>query len=368
MEKLFQELPKPSNLHVHFSTFVPYDVILKDIKKNKDLRDRLYISSTQELNFCKNRKKNMSYKLITEQDIDKIEKLLKRKDKLKTFVLLGGIFYGIIKNFDYYKNFYLKHILSQMKLQKIQYIEFRLRLGSCIDQHGKNIPIIEELEALYPYRKHFRIIVQDNKSKEKDSLHYFQNIIDLVRGTKYESIICGYDFVGSEDKKKSFFQQHFHALQNFKKKNHIQYYLHAGEVPNQPTSVTNLDYAIRLNPIRIGHGINLFKHPHLWKDIQKKNIYLENCPISNYVFFKYHLDIQNIIQYIDQIVIGSDDDNKFGSNLSMDYFYLHHLGLEMKYIYQLLLNSGKFVPHFNKKEFDKHFLIFYKKYLKLKKK
>lgn len=366
IERLFQELPKPANLHVHFSTFVPYDIILNDIQNHKKIRDQLWVNSDMGLSFYKEFK-HKTYHPLTDLDIEKIRDILKIKNKMKTFVMLGGIFYGVIKNFHYYQHFYLKHILTQMKKQHIGYIEFRLHLGSCVDYQGNKISIQDELEALYPYHTHFQIIVQENKSKGKKAFDYFQSIQDIIHDTKYEKIIRGYDLVGHEGIKTGF-KDMYHQLQDFKQKNHIHYYLHAGEIPKNKKAIENLKYAIQLEPIRIGHGINIFDYPELWNDVKKKNIFLENCPISNVVFFRYQLNIQNIIQNINHIVIGSDDDNKFGTNLSMDYYYLYYLGLDMKYIYQLLLNSGKFVPNFDKKKFDHQFLIFYKKYEKLVKK
>ena len=72
---------------------------------------------------------------------------------------LGGIFYGIIRNFDYWCNFYLPNIIKRMKKHNIYYMEIRTKLGSCIDNYGNKISIIKELEELYKYKNFFSIII-----------------------------------------------------------------------------------------------------------------------------------------------------------------------------------------------------------------
>ena len=94
------------------------------------------------------------------------------------------------------------------------------------------------------------------------------------------------------------------------------------------------------------------------KDIKDSNIFLEICPTSNKLLYNYKININNIIDNIDNIVICSDDDNKLFTNISKEFYNLYKKGLKINFIYHLLLNSSKFIPHFNKNKFDIEFKIF----------
>jgi adenosine deaminase len=177
--------------------------------------------------------------------------------------------------------------------------------------------------------------------------------------TKYITMIKGIDLVGMEEYSYTL-KYHYKNLVKLKSKYKVKFYLHAGEVINSDKSLTNLIYAIKLNSIRIGHGIVAFNNDELLQKIKNKNIFLEICPTSNKLLFNYDININNIINNINNIVICSDDDNKFMTNLSNEYYFLYKNGLKLKYIYTLLLNSSKFINNFNKIKFDKEFNIFKK--------
>jgi adenosine deaminase CECR1 len=237
-----------------------------------------------------------------------------------------------------------------MKKHNIYFMEIRTKLNSCIDDNGNVIPILTELEELYKYKKYFMIIVQSSKCK-KDSCKYFEKIIKLTLGTKFFEFIRGYDLVGDENKciNLKFF---YNNLKELKEKYNINYYMHAGEVINGKNSDVNIEYAIKLKCIRIGHGIYAFNHVQLLNDIIKNNICLEICPLSNKILYNYNVIESNINNNSSIVTIGSDDDNKFRTNLSSDFLYLYNSGININLIKILLLNSSKFNPYFDIHKFN----------------
>jgi len=350
--EIFKTLPKPSNLHVHFSSIVPYNLIIDDL--NNYYLGKIYIDSDNNLSFYKVNKTS-----ILSKKINKLDTINKKSVSFTDIGNYGNKFYGIIKNIDYFKNYYVKHIIKLMKNHNIYFMDIRLKLGSCIDNLGNRISIIKELDILYKYKNKFNIIIQYNKAN-KNMYYYFHKIFEKIKNTKYMNIIKGIDLIGMEEYSYTL-QYHYDNLLKLQLKYKINFYLHAGEVINSEKSLVNLIYAIKLNSIRIGHGIIAFNNNKLLNKIKNKNIFLELCPISNKLLFDYKLDNNNIINNINNIVICSDDDNKFNTNLSQEFYFLYKNGLELKYIYILLLNSAKFINHFNKIKFDNDFNIFINK-------
>ena len=56
------------------------------------------------------------------------------------------------------------------------------------------------------------------------------------------------------------------------------FFFHAGEIEE---SFDNLSFAINNGGNRIAHGIHIIKYEELLKEVIKKKIVLEICPISN---------------------------------------------------------------------------------------
>lgn len=101
------------------------------------------------------------------------------------------------------------------------------------------------------------------------------------------TMITGIDLVNEEDYNtpvNDFLEIIYGAKEMFGDK--LKVVLHAGE-SNCRTN-TELYDAILLDCIRIGHGFNLAKHPHLIELVKEKNICLEACIISNKVLGYVH--------------------------------------------------------------------------------
>lgn len=358
MNKIFKILPKPANLHIHFSSIVPYKVILRDIKKY--FIDILFIDEYGYLSFYKY---NNKCKKVTIYDIKNFK--IKESRTFSDIGKYGNIFYGIIKDIYYFENFYTKHIIELMHENNIYYMDIRLKLGSCIDRYGKSVSIIKELDILYNYIDKYNIIIQSNKNN-KNMYYYFDNILSKLQNTKYMNIIKGIDLAGIEESSFTL-KDHYKNLIRLQNKYKINFYFHAGEVINNKKSLINLVYAIKLRSKRIGHGIVSFHNKKILYNIKKYKVFLEICPVSNKLLYNYKLDINNIINNINNIVICSDDDNKFNTNLSKEFYYLYKKGLSTKHMYILLINSSKFIKNFDKKKFDNEFKIFENKLLQVRK-
>ena len=87
--------------------------------------------------------------------------------------------------------------------------------------------------------------------------------------------ICALDLAGDES---MFPNENFTQLFGKAKDMNIPFTIHSGECG----SVNNVRLAMEYGASRIGHGIALIKDKTLMKDIKKKRIGLEVCPISNF--------------------------------------------------------------------------------------
>jgi len=136
-------------------------------------------------------------------------------------------------------------------------------------------------------------------------------------------------------------------LINIKNKYNIDFYIHAGEFINSINSLNNLNLVYKLNPIRIGHASYYFINNYDldFNSSSNNNLLLELCPISNYFYHKTISSNNKLINLLNFIVIGSDDDNKLFSNLSIDFLFLYfYYKLDILQIKQLLSNSLKCIP------------------------
>lgn len=320
------------NLHVHFSAFVPFDRILAMFKTSK-FKNYLYFENNQFIIKDMPNNYNLFNNLQNKYN----------NTKVKTFDdlhILGNMFYGIIKNKYFWEKYYIKEIIRQMKKQKISYIEFRLRLGTVYYFIGNVkvfLTIDEELKILDKYNKYFSIISSMNKSSKP-------NIVDkhlsVISNMKYK-VLKGFDLLGNETRAPNL-RYMYKVLNKYK----INYYFHAGEILNDK-GIDNVLTAIKLNSKRIGHGIAVLNDSKIMKEIENKKIFLEICPISNKILFNVEPNIKMIEKYINNIVIGSDDDNKLNCNLKNNLDYLIKTGLTCKHIDILVKNAQTFTNQYN---------------------
>jgi hypothetical protein len=112
------------------------------------------------------------------------------------------------------------------------------------------------------------------------------------------------------------------------------------------------EYILNKNLKRIGHGLAFINSQYLINYInkEKKHLYLEICPISNYLLQYYKISkhpAKNLIynDYI-HIMIGSDDNGLFGYNtVTHDYILIYkYWKLKKDDIKKIILNGLDVIP------------------------
>jgi hypothetical protein len=74
--------------------------------------------------------------------------------------------------------------------------------------------------------------------------------------------------------------------------------------------------------------------------------------MSNYLLHNYIYDNKKLNKIINNIVIGSDDDNKLNSNISLDYMFLYkYYKIDIKQIKEIIKRDNIVSEEFEK-EFD----------------
>lgn len=142
---------------------------------------------------------------------------------------------------------------------------------------------------------------------------------------KHSDIIIGFDFVAEEKLRPAVdFADLFleHAKQSELEGLHLPPILHGGETLDQNN--LNLYDLCLYKSKRIGHGINLFKHPVLYKLVKEQNICIEVNPLSNQILqYVADLRIHPAIGYHNfglKISISSDDPGLFQTTSAWDFF------------------------------------------------
>ena len=101
-------------------------------------------------------------------------------------------------------------------------------------------------------------------------------------------------------------------------------FFHAGETHDK--DITNLHDSVLLNSKRIGHGFQLALFPNLLKEMIKRDICVESCPLSNMVL-GYTKDLRThpvrfMLHHGLQVSISSDDPGFFNyCGNTLDFVY-----------------------------------------------
>lgn len=97
--------------------------------------------------------------------------------------------------------------------------------------------------------------------------------------------------------------------------------VHGGEIPTGAYAVK--DSIEFLFADRIGHGVQIYKHPDLIELVKSKNVTLELCPLSNYLTSavprKEDHPFRKLMEAGVRVTINSDDPGLFGSSILDDY-------------------------------------------------
>ncbi|KAI2621328.1 hypothetical protein GGS21DRAFT_535952 [Xylaria nigripes] len=140
--------------------------------------------------------------------------------------------------------------------------------------------------------------------------------------------IAGFDLVGEEAFAKPFPLRHFSAeFKNFRKRCEkenlkIPFLFHCGETPDDLEG--NLETALEFDSKRIGHGYALPTKMNVLREMRKKNVCVEACPISNMVLgLAARMDQHSMYRLLEEnmhCALSSDNGTLFMSTLSHDFY------------------------------------------------
>lgn len=149
--------------------------------------------------------------------------------------------------------------------------------------------------------------------------------------------ICALDLAGDES---MFPNENFYELFKKARDMKIPFTIHSGECG----SVNNVRLAMEYGASRIGHGIALIKDLNLMKEIKKRRIGLELCPISNFQTGAWSdVDSYPLRTFLDNDLLATiNTDNRTVSNTSMSKEFAlstKQLSIREEDLYTLYKNS-----------------------------
>ena len=214
--------------------------------------------------------------------------------------------FPLIGQFMFYEPIFrrgMTRLLGQLAADGITYVDFRIAFRFEYRRKGVTEPDVGKFDAFFAAfgeeienfkktaaGKSFRgarmIWTVIRSSNTRATAESMKECIRIKK--KYPQLVCGFDFVGQEDKGRTLADL-TPLVYWFRKKCHeasveIPFFFHAGEcLGDGDDTDNNLFDAILLGTRRIGHGYSLYKHPLLVDMVKDKKILVETCPISNEV-------------------------------------------------------------------------------------
>ncbi|KAF5290657.1 hypothetical protein FQR65_LT01947 [Abscondita terminalis] len=250
---------------------------------------------------------------------------------------------------------YFYQSLKELYDDNVMYLEFRSTLPVLYELNGTTYTknqtvsvykkVIDKFKMDYPRFKGARLIYAPLKI-DNASANQAVEIIEELKQV-FPDFVAGFDLVGQEDTKAPI-SAYLSILKKIAGMG-LDFFFHAGETNWYSTvSDFNLMDAILLGTKRIGHGYAITKHPLVMREIKKRKIAIEVCPISNQVLLLLS-DMRNhpaatLIAQDFPIVISNDDPMLWnGKALTYD-FYMAFMGIagrsaDLRFIKQLVINS-----------------------------
>jgi adenosine deaminase CECR1 len=195
----------------------------------------------------------------------------------------------------------LRRLLGQLAADGITYVDFRIAFRFEFRKRGQTTGALDKYDAFFSaFGQEIEAFKQTEAGKgfrgarmiwtvirSSDNKIIADSMKECIRiKSKFPQLVCGFDFVGQEDKGRALAEL-TPLVFWFRKKCHeagvdIPFFFHAGECLGDGNETdNNLFDAILLGTRRIGHAYSLYKHPLLIDMVKEKKILVESCPISN---------------------------------------------------------------------------------------
>jgi adenosine deaminase CECR1 len=184
--------------------------------------------------------------------------------------------FSLINDLINYHKFFrriLAEILEKCALQNVFIVELRYIPSLLFDDDRKAVPLEEELgiieEVVNDVRRklnlpdgefHLRLIITGLKILGR--AHVQKKILTMVEGRTYSDLISGFDMVNHESVTPPILSFVPDILEGKRQDiDCMPCYLHCGETHDRNNQ--NIYDAVLLGTRRLGHGFQLFLHPHL---------------------------------------------------------------------------------------------------------
>jgi len=388
--RFLEYLPKGSDLHIHNGVMLPLDEYLNFLERMPEIAiccspDSLgYARPASQVQNLENYKPlSDAYRAgVTYQDLKRSLTLKGRPDSIRIWDHFGKMF-GMVGDYlkcDELQEEYLYTAFSYYAKHGVYHLENRQTFGGSPEKAAEKIRLIKRAQDRtreeYPEFS-IRLILTGLKNPgfeklNEDIYKFGLKANGLVKDSLWncEQFIVGLDFAQEEDKSYPL-MTYKEMLETAKESDHtLQISLHAGESLNPENR--EIESAIKLGAKRLGHSYNLYMHPELIKEIKRRDICLETCPVSNCTL-GYCSDLHNhpMRDYIKAgiKVAICDDDPLFqeGESLVDDFFVAAvYWDLPLREIKKLCKNSIEysFLSKESKTALLQHWRAEWKSYLR----